>query len=56
MGHTHRVVVMPCGQFDYNGQPYSSLSAIANVITGTRWSGPAFFGLRASSKAAKVNR
>jgi hypothetical protein len=33
--------------FDYQGRPYASLSAIARQITGTRWNGPAFFGLRA---------
>lgn len=32
--------------FDYRGKRYRSLSAIAHAITGTRWSGPAFFGLR----------
>ena len=45
-GTTHRVVALPDGQFEYQGKPYRSLSAIANEITGTRWSGPAFFGLR----------
>ncbi len=45
-GTTHRVVAMPDGQFEYKGKPYRSLTAIANEITGTRWSGPAFFGLR----------
>ena len=45
-GMTHRVVALPDGQFEYNGKPYRSLSSIANEITGTRWSGPAFFGLR----------
>lgn len=29
----------------WQGQPYRSLSAIARAITGTRWSGPRFFGL-----------
>lgn len=45
-GMTHRVVAMADGQFEYMGKPYRSLTAIANEITGTRWSGPAFFGLR----------
>lgn len=45
----HRVVTLPNGQFEYQGKPYRSLTAIANLITGTRWSGPAFFGLRSKS-------
>ncbi len=49
-GQTHRVLAMPNSQFDYNGKPYSSLTAIAYDITGTRWSGPAFFGLRDGAK------
>ncbi|APF89039.1 DUF2924 domain-containing protein [Ralstonia pseudosolanacearum] len=50
MGQTHRVVALPNGQFEYNGKPYSSLTAIACEIAGTRWSGPAFFGLRDGAK------
>jgi hypothetical protein len=33
--------------YDYQGRPYQSLSAIARHITGTRWNGWTFFGLRA---------
>jgi hypothetical protein len=44
-GHTHEVFVTDSG-YEYSGVPYRSLSAIARKITGTRWSGPAFFGLR----------
>jgi hypothetical protein len=32
--------------FDYQGRPYKSLSAIARHITGTRWNGLVFFGLK----------
>jgi hypothetical protein len=32
--------------FVWNGRSYSSLSTIAGAITGTRWNGPRFFGLR----------
>ena len=32
--------------FNYQGTTYASLSAIARRITGTRWNGPRFFGLR----------
>ena len=45
-GHAHRVVALPDGKFEYHGKPYKSLTAIACEITGHRWSGPAFFGLR----------
>jgi hypothetical protein len=32
--------------FEYQGRPYKSLSAVARVITGTRWNGWVFFGLK----------
>lgn len=44
-GATHEVLVLPKG-FEYAGKTFTSLSAIARVITGTPWSGPAFFGLK----------
>ena len=44
-GTTHIVDVVPNG-FVWNGGNHRSLSAIARAITGTRWSGPRFFGLR----------
>jgi len=37
--------------FEYRGKRYESLSEIARQITGTRWSGPLFFGLKRSRKA-----
>lgn len=40
----HQVTVELAG-FVYRGQRYRSLSAIARKITGTRWSGPVFFGV-----------
>jgi hypothetical protein len=40
-----RVMVMPDG-FAWNGQTYDSLSKVAFAITGTKWNGPRFFGLR----------
>ena len=46
-GVEHCVTVL-AGGFDYQGQPYKSLSAIARAITGTRWNGWVFFGLRHS--------
>jgi hypothetical protein len=39
------VTVVDAG-FEYDGRSWRSLSAIAHAITGTRWSGPLFFGLR----------
>jgi hypothetical protein len=44
-GQTHRVTVMADG-YTFNGQRYASLSEIATQITGTKWNGPRFFGLR----------
>jgi hypothetical protein len=41
----HEVTVLERG-YDYRGQVYRSLSQIAREITGVRWNGPAFFGLR----------
>jgi hypothetical protein len=40
-----RVMVMADG-FAWNGQTYDSLSKVAFAITGTKWNGPRFFGLR----------
>jgi Protein of unknown function (DUF2924) len=46
-GRTHTVVVTEDG-FEYAGKTYSSLSKIAQTITGAHWSGPRFFGLNRS--------
>ena len=43
-GRTYTVDVT-AGGYRWNGEYYRSLSAIARTITGTRWSGPRFFGL-----------
>jgi hypothetical protein len=42
---SQRVMVLVDG-FAWNGQTYDSLSKVALAITGTRWNGPRFFGLR----------
>jgi hypothetical protein len=42
---SQRVMVMADG-FAWNGQTYDSLSKVAFAITGTKWNGPRFFGLR----------
>jgi Protein of unknown function (DUF2924) len=44
VGHLQRVMVLADG-FSWNGKTYPSLSKVAFAITGTRWSGPRFFGL-----------
>jgi hypothetical protein len=52
-GRMQRVAVLANG-FAWNGKTYRSLSKIAEAITGTRWNGPRFFGLRDKpSKKAK---
>jgi hypothetical protein len=48
-GKSHRVMVLADG-FAYDGATYSNLSEIAVLITGTRWSGPRFFGLRSKTQ------
>lgn len=50
-GVEHRVVVGPDGAYEYDGRRFPTLSMIAREVTGTRWSGPAFFGLREGRKA-----
>jgi hypothetical protein len=49
-GQVHVVEVEPEG-FSYKGARYENLSEIARLITGTRWSGPAFFGLKAKQSS-----
>ncbi len=44
-GVEHTVTVLRDG-FEWQGRPYRSLSAIARAITGTRWNGWVFFGLK----------
>ena len=44
-GIEHSVTVLNDG-FEWQGRPYRSLSAIARAITGTRWNGWTFFGIR----------
>jgi hypothetical protein len=44
-GVEHSVTVRDDG-YEYQGRPYKSLSAIARLITGTRWNGWVFFGLK----------
>jgi len=53
-GKSYRVMVMADG-FAYGGKTFASLSEIAFEITGTRWNGPRFFGLRSRSNREGVN-
>lgn len=54
-GRTHEVTVLEEG-FQWNEKAYRSLSAIARAITGTRWNGHLFFGLKPRSRAAAPNK
>lgn len=47
-GRDHRVMVLADG-FAFEGKTYDSLSKVALAITGTKWNGPRFFGLRAAT-------
>lgn len=47
-GQQHRVTVLETG-FVFNGEEFASLSTIAAAITGTKWNGPRFFGLRSAT-------
>ena len=50
-GAEYRVIVTADGQYDFQGRMFPSLSMIAREITGMRWSGPLFFGLRPPANA-----
>ncbi len=50
-GLEHTVTVLQDG-YEWQGRPYKSLSAIARAITGTRWNGLTFFGLKNRRAAA----
>jgi len=54
-GRTHTIVVTEDG-FEYAGKSYSSLSIIAQTITGAHWSGPRFFGLNRSEAAGAQSK
>jgi len=46
------VLVLADGGFEHEGRRYSSLTGLARAITGARWSGPRFFGLRRGIRSA----
>ncbi len=51
-GQTYVVETAEDGTIRWNDREWRSLSEVARAITGTRWSGPAFFGLRIRKAAA----
>jgi hypothetical protein len=50
------IVTISEGGFVWQGKAYDSLSAIAREITGSRWNGPRFFGLRTAGKAGAARK
>ncbi len=52
-GVKHEVLVLEGRAFRYRDQTYGSLTEIAREITGTRWSGPRFFGLSTRAKRSE---
>lgn len=52
-GRQIEVTVLPKG-FDYKGDSYRSLSAIAKAVTGTNWNGHLFFGLKHDERRASA--
>ena len=54
-GTTHHVTIVNDG-FLWNGSTYRSLSGIARAITGTKWNGPRFFGMRDVNGKERENR
>lgn len=50
-GTLHVVTIDDGGDIHWNGRRWNSLSKVARAITGTRWSGPAFFGLKQRTAA-----
>jgi len=49
-GRVYEVTVLDAG-YAWDGQVYPNLSRIATTITGTKWSGPRFFGLKEGNRA-----
>jgi hypothetical protein len=54
-GVRHIVTITEAG-FVWQGKAYDSLSAIAREITGARWNGPRFFGLRTGDRAVSARK
>lgn len=54
-GREHRVTILPNG-FEYEGDVYRSLSAVAHAITGSHWNGLHFFGLAEPKRRKEASR
>jgi hypothetical protein len=52
-GKLHEVTVLETG-YEYQGRVCRSLTEVAKAITGTKWSGPVFFGYKRPGKRAQV--
>ena len=52
-GDRVHLVSVESNGYEFQGARYQSLSEIARLITGTRWSGPLFFGIKRESTTAK---
>ncbi|MGB8031279.1 MAG: DUF2924 domain-containing protein [Terracidiphilus sp.] len=52
-GKLHEVTVLETG-YEYQGRVYRSLTEVAKAITGTKWSGPVFFGCKRPGKRAQA--
>ena len=55
-GKEYRVIASADGNYNFDGRTFQSLSQIAREITGTRWSGPVFFGLKARTQKRAATR
>jgi hypothetical protein len=51
-GKVHVVTLTEAGRYHWHDRDWNSLSEIARTITGTQWSGPAFFGTKTRKRAA----
>jgi hypothetical protein len=54
-GTMHHIMVLADG-FAWNGQTYRSLSEVAFAITGTKWNGPRFFGIKGHHKTSNIDK
>ena len=52
----HYCIASADGDYNFDGRTFQSLSQIAREITGTRWSGPVFFGLKARTEKKAATR
>jgi hypothetical protein len=51
-GKIHVVTLTEDGRYCWQDREWTSLSMVARAITGTQWSGPAFFGTKTNKRAA----